>query len=88
MQGHIHKRVRTCKNGRKSTLWYVVVDMPRGTPGERRQKWHGGFQTKKAAEAVRARLAHELTTGFNVEPSRTLFSEWLVTIGCRCTKPG
>jgi integrase len=78
MQGHIHKRVRTCKNGRKSTLWYVVVDLPRGAEGERRQKWHGGFQTKKAAEAVRARLVHELTTGFYVEPSRMLLSEWLV----------
>ena len=78
MQGHIHKRVRTCKNGRKSTLWYVVVDLPQGANGERRQKWHGGFQTKKAAEAVRARLVHELTTGFYVEPSRMLLSEWLV----------
>ena len=78
MQGHIHKRVRTCKNGRKSTLWYVVVDLPRGAEGERRQKWHGGYQTKKAAEAVRARLVHELTTGFYVEPSRMLLSEWLV----------
>jgi hypothetical protein len=78
MQGHIHKRVRTCKNGRKSTLWYVVVDMPREAEGERRQKWHGGFQTKKAAEAVRARLVHELTTGFYVEPSRMLLSEWLI----------
>jgi hypothetical protein len=25
MQGHIHKRERICNNGRKSTLWYVVV---------------------------------------------------------------
>jgi integrase len=77
MQGHIHKRERICKNGRKSTLWYVVVDLPRGADGERRQRWHGGFQTKKAAEAVRARLVHELTTGFYVEPSRMLLSEWL-----------
>ena len=78
MQGHIHKRVRTCQNGRKSTLWYVVVDLPRGAEGERRQKWHGGFQTKKAAEAVRARLVHQLTTGFYVEPSSMRLSEWLV----------
>ena len=78
MQGHIHKRVRTCKSGRKSTLWYVVVDLPRGAEGERRQKWHGGFQTKKAAEAVRARLVHQLTTGFYVEPSSMRLSEWLI----------
>jgi integrase len=78
MQGHIHKRVHTCDDGRKSTLWYVVVDLPRGADGKRRQKWHGGYRTKKAAEAVRARLVHELTTGFYVEPSSMRLGEWLV----------
>jgi hypothetical protein len=61
-----------------STLWYVVVDLPRGADGKRRQKWHGGCRTKKAAEAVRARLVHELTTGFYVEPSTMRLGEWLV----------
>ena len=78
MRGHIHKRVRICKNGRKSVLWYVVVDLPKGADGKRRQKWHGGFETKKAAEAIRARLVHELTTGFYVEPSTMRYEEWLV----------
>ena len=77
MQGHIHKRVKTCKNGRVSTLWYVVVDLPRRADGKRRQKWHGGYRTKKAAEAIRARLIHELSTGFYVEPSTMRFDEWL-----------
>jgi integrase len=77
MRGHIHKRVRTCNNGRKSVLWYVVVDLPRGADGKRRQKWHGGYDTRRAAEAVRARLIHELTTGFYVEPSTMRFEEWL-----------
>ena len=57
-------------------MWWSICH--RAASGERRQKWHGGFQTKKAAEAVRARLVHELTTGFYVEPSRMLLSEWLV----------
>ena len=77
MQGHIHKRVRTCKNGRVSTLWYVVVDVPRHADGKRRQKWHGGYRTKRAAEAIRARLIHELSTGYYVEPSTMRFDEWL-----------
>jgi len=77
MQGHIHKRVHTCKNGRTSTLWYVIVDLPRGVDGRRRQKWHGGFRTRKAAEAVRARLVYELSTGFYVEPSTMLLRDWL-----------
>jgi hypothetical protein len=78
MQGHIHKRVHTCKNGRTSTFWYVIVDLPRGVDGKRRQKWHGGFKTRKAAEAIRARLVHELSTGFYVEPSTMLVEEWLI----------
>lgn len=41
MQGHIHKRTHICKNGRKSVLWYVIVDLPPGPDGERRQKLHG-----------------------------------------------
>ncbi len=78
MQGHIHKRVHRCDDGRISTLWYVVVDLPRGGDGKRRQKWHGGYRTKKAAEAVRARLVHELSIGFYVEPSTMRLGEWLV----------
>ena len=80
MQGNIHKRVKTCKNGRVSTLWYVVVDLPRRVDGKRRQKWHGGYRTKRAAEAVRARLIHELSTGFYVEPSTMCFNEWLLEV--------
>src|SRR5688572_3180136 len=78
MEGHIHKRVLTCNNGRTSTLCYLIVDLPRGADGKRRQEWHGGFRTRKAAEAVRARLVYELSTGFYVEPSTMLLSEWLV----------
>lgn len=78
MRGHIYKRERICKNGRKSVLWYVVVELPRGADGKRRQKWSRGFETRKAAEAVRARLVHELNTGFYVEPSRMTLEEWVV----------
>jgi len=78
MRGHIHRRERITKKGRKSILYYVVIELPRGDNGQRRQKWHGGFETKKAAEAVRARLVHELTTGFYVEPSSMFLSEWLL----------
>ncbi len=77
MQGHIHKRVRICNNGRVSTLWYVVIDVPRHADGKRRQKWHGGYRTKRAAPAIRARLIHELSTGYYVEPSTMRFDEWL-----------
>lgn len=82
MRGHVHKRVRICKNGRRSVLWYVVVELPSTADGKRRQKWHGGFETKKAAEAVRARLVHELTTGFYVEPAPCDLMSGCWIIGC------
>ena len=77
MRGHIHKRMRTCKNGRKSILWYVVIDAPRGADGKRRQRWHGGFDTRKMAEAVRARLVTQLMSGTYILPSPIPLSEWL-----------
>lgn len=55
-----------------------MVDLPRGADGKRRQKWHGGFETRKAADAVRARLVHELTSGYYVEPSRMTLEEWML----------
>lgn len=63
MQGHIHKRVRTTKDGRQTTTWYVVVELHRGSDGRRRQKWHGGFRTRKEAEAAKAKLVNEINTG-------------------------
>jgi hypothetical protein len=33
MQGDIHKRIHTCKDGRQTIRWYVVVDVDRGSTG-------------------------------------------------------
>jgi integrase len=77
MQGHIHKRVRATKDGRQATSWYVVVDLTRGPDGRRRQKWHGGFRTRKEAEAVKAKLANEMHSGLYVEPTKVTLGEWV-----------
>ncbi|MEX2375860.1 MAG: site-specific integrase [Dehalococcoidia bacterium] len=77
MRGHIRKRVHTTKNGRQTVTWYVVVELPRDENGKRRQKWHGGFGTRKEAEAARARLVHELNLGTYVEPNALTLSEWV-----------
>jgi len=77
MQGHIHKRVRATKDGRQTTSWYVVVDLTRGPDGRRRQKWHGGFRTRKEAEAAKAKLANELHSGLYVEPSKVTLADWV-----------
>jgi hypothetical protein len=77
MQGHIRKRVHRTKSGRQTVTWYVVIDLPRNADGKRRQKWHGGFRTRREAEAERAKIVHEFNTGTYVEPSSTTFFEWV-----------
>jgi integrase len=77
MRGHIRKRVHTTKSGRQTVTWYVVIDRPRDSDGTRRQKWHGGFGTRREAEAARARIVHEFNTGTYVEPNSTTLSEWV-----------
>jgi hypothetical protein len=77
MQGHIHKRVRTSATGKPMTTWYVVVELGRTADGRRRQKWHGGFGTRKEAEAVRAKLVNEVNTGVYATPSKMTLGEWL-----------
>jgi integrase len=77
MQGHIYKRVHTGKTGKQTTLWYVVVDVGISSDGRRRQKWHGGFRTRKDAEIARAKLVDDLHTGSYVVPGRLTFAEWV-----------
>jgi len=77
MQGHIHKRVHTGKNGQQTTRWYVVVDVGMAVDGRRRQKWHGGFRTRKEAEIARAKLVDDLHTGSYVVPGRLTLAEWV-----------
>ncbi len=77
MQGHIHKRVHSAADGRTTTTWYVVVDIGRDRNGKRRQKWHGGFRTRREAEAARAKLVNDLHRGTYVTPTRTTLAEWV-----------
>jgi len=46
MRGHVRKRGAT---------WSVVIDVGRDDDGRRRQKWQGGFRTKKDAERALVR---------------------------------
>jgi integrase len=87
MQGHIHKRVRVDRNGKESVRWYVVVDLGFGDDGRRRQKWHGGFGTRREAEAARAKLVNEINTGSYVIPGRTTLEEWVQASWLPMTEP-
>lgn len=77
MQGHIHKRVQPLANGSTKTTWYVVIELGRDANGKRRQKWHGGYRTRREAEAARAKLVNEVNTGIYAEPTKITLAEWV-----------
>ena len=55
----------------------MVVELGRSADGRRRQKWHGGFRTRKEAEVARAKIVNELNTGTYDEPSSLTLREWI-----------
>lgn len=77
MQGHIHKRVRLTKDGRQRTLWYVVVDVGRDAAGKRKQKWHGGFKTRREAEAARAKIINDMNIFTHLLPTGVVSSHFV-----------
>jgi integrase len=87
MRGHIHKRVRTDRNGKETVRWYVVIDRGFDHEGRRRQKWHGGFGTRREAEAARAKLVNDVNTGSYVLPGRTTLGEWIRQSWLPMTEP-
>jgi len=87
MQGHIHKRTRIDRTGKETVRWYVVLDLGFGEDGRRRQKWHGGFRTRREAEAARAQLVHEFNTGSYVMPGRITLGEWVRDSWLPMTEP-
>lgn len=77
MRGHIHKRVRTSAAGKQTVRWYVVVDVGLNADGKRKQKWHGGFATRREAEVERAKLVNGLHSGSYVAPDRLTLAQWV-----------
>lgn len=77
MRGHIHKRVRRNAAGKETVRWYVVVDVGVDRSGRRKQKWHGGFATRREAEVARARIVNNLHTGDYVSPDRLTLAAWI-----------
>jgi integrase len=76
IEGHIHKRVHQRKDGRESVLWYVVVDVSRGPEGRRRQRWHGGFRTRREAQVARRTLVDRLNAGRHGQTPLITLAEW------------
>jgi len=77
MRGHIHKRVRRTAAGKETVRWYVVVDVGVGPDGHRKQKWHGGFATRREAEVERAKIVNDLHAGGYIAPDRLTLGAWI-----------
>ena len=75
MRGHIRRRGRT---------WSVVVDLGRDDRGQRKQKWHSGYRTKRDAERALVEILGRLERGTYVEPTRqelgAYLREWLPAV--------
>lgn len=81
MRGHIHKRERQGRNG-KTVRWYVVVDIGSDGQGRRKQKWHGGYSTRREAERALAGIVGSLEKQTYVAPTQVTVAsfardEWL-----------
>ncbi|HTU98197.1 MAG TPA: site-specific integrase, partial [Solirubrobacteraceae bacterium] len=77
----------TDRHGKESVRWFVVLDLGFGDDGRRRQKWHGGFGTRREAEAARAQLVNEINNGAYVVPGRTTLAEWIRESWLPMTEP-
>lgn len=75
MRGHIRKR------GNK---WAVVVDVGRDGNGQRRQRWHSGFSTRRDAQEALTAILGQIQQGSYIEPSKQTLAQfmrqWLASI--------
>jgi integrase len=63
---------------KRGSTWSVVLDVgPDPATGRRRQKWKGGFRTRKAAEAALRELTTSVDSGRYVERSTTSIGDYL-----------
>ena len=66
---------------RRGKSWSYVVYLGRDVQGRKRQKWKGGFATKRAAEDALTELLERVRTGNCVNAGRMtvgdLLTEWL-----------
>jgi integrase len=68
MRGHVRKR---------GNRWAYVLDVEPGPSGRRRQKWVGGFRTRKEADRALAEAVVRRQEGAYVEPTKQTVGEFL-----------
>ena len=62
---------------RRKDKFYVVVDLPPGPDGRRRQKWHSGYAGKKQAQLALAELVVAVNSSNYIEPASATLQHYL-----------
>lgn len=69
---------REKKKGKRAVYaWGIVIELPRGEDGRRKQKWHSVRGSRSKAETELRRLLHEVETGAYVEPVKLTVGQYL-----------
>ncbi|MBI4339977.1 MAG: site-specific integrase [Chloroflexi bacterium] len=78
MRGSVVDRNKS-KRGQKGykPAWAVVLELPRGADGRRRQQWTAVKGTRKDAEAKLTELLHQADTGYALRPEKVTVQEAL-----------
>jgi integrase len=76
MRGSIRPRRLSSKYGSRK-VWDVIVDLPRGEDGKRRQQWFRGLPSKMQAEQKLAETLAALDQGTFIRPSQETLSMFL-----------
>lgn len=69
---------------KRGSTWSVVVEAGRDQSGRRKQRWQGGYRTKREAQAALAETVHAVNRGAYVPRSRQSLADyvtdWLAAI--------
>jgi integrase len=71
MRGHVRKR------GEGS--WCIVYDEGHDEQGKRKQRWRGGFKTRREAEDALAKVLDTIATGVYLEPTKMTYRQYVET---------
>lgn len=69
MRGHIRKR--------GDNSWAIIIDLPPGPDGKRRQKWHTVHGTKKEVEKELTHILRDIDQGVIADPNHLTVAEFL-----------
>ncbi len=62
---------------KKGSKYYIIVDIGRDNTGKRKQKWYGGFKTKKEAEKELIKVLNQIENNTFINPDKITVSEYL-----------